>query len=49
MGGHEDVESGVYFGFAGVNIDDTGRKIGDDERGDGDGNAASTIEEEGQS
>ncbi len=30
MGGHEDVQSGVYFGFAGVDIDDTGRRIGGD-------------------
>ena len=24
VGGHEDVESGVYYGWAGVDIDDTG-------------------------
>ncbi|KAL8804936.1 MAG: hypothetical protein Q9182_002246 [Xanthomendoza sp. 2 TL-2023] len=26
VGGHEEVESGVYFGWAGVNVDDEGRR-----------------------
>ena len=48
MGGHEDLESGIYFGFAGVDIDDTGRKVADAEQEDGEGNAAPMIEKEGQ-
>ena len=28
MGGNEDVESGVYYGWAGVDIDDTGLRKG---------------------
>ncbi len=32
MGGNEDVESGVYYGWAGVDIDDTGARK---EKGEG--------------
>lgn len=38
----------MYFGFAGVNIDETGRIIGGDEKGDGEVNAATVPEKEGQ-
>lgn len=28
VGGHEDIESGVYYGWAGVDVDDTGQRLG---------------------
>lgn len=36
VGGHEDVESGVYYGWAGINVDDQGRRLGsqDGKRGE---------------
>jgi riboflavin kinase len=36
VGGNEDVESGVYYGWAGVDVDDSGKRIeGDDGGGKG--------------
>ena len=28
MGGNEDVESGVYYGWVGVDVDDAGERVG---------------------
>ncbi len=28
VGGHEEVESGVYYGWAGVNVDEHGQRVG---------------------
>ncbi|MCJ1261480.1 riboflavin kinase [Lobaria immixta] len=30
VGGHDDLQSGVYFGWAGVSIDEQGRRVGAD-------------------
>ena len=27
VGGHEDMESGVYYGWCGINVDETGQQI----------------------
>ncbi len=35
MGGNEDVESGVYHGWAGVDIDETGLRKEKGEKGEG--------------
>lgn len=37
VGGHQDVESGVYFGWAGVDVDDDGRRIGQEKGEEGGG------------
>ena len=35
VGGHDNVESGVYYGWAGVDVDGEGKRIGSHATGDG--------------
>lgn len=43
VGGHSELESGVYFGWAGLNVDDQGNSSSSDDGGEGKQKSSSSV------